>query len=307
MSISLNRRELLTLAGAGITVTAVPSLFGPPAANAAASAPSTAGLAHPDWLVDVEWLSGHLDDPSLKIIGFQEAEEFALAHLPGSLHVDQAMLGIKETDETSVAEWRTGLTSQLTALGIEPDDRVVIYDGGDFYAARVWWALDQIGHADKRVLNGGLLAWEAAGLVVETGNAAVVEPAAAVHPLLPNDDAIATIDEVLAALDAGLVTFVDARKSDAYAKGHIPGAISIPLEENPVGEPPPYLKSADDLRAIYAAVDPAKPVIPYCQGGVRSAATYFVLRQLGYEQVSLFTGSWAEWSADPARPVETGA
>jgi len=45
-------------------------------------------------------------------------------------------------------------------------------------------------------------------------------------------------------------------------------------------------------------------VIPYCLTGVRSAATYVTLTALGYPDVSLFTGSWAEWSADPERPVE---
>jgi thiosulfate/3-mercaptopyruvate sulfurtransferase len=53
-----------------------------------------------------------------------------------------------------------------------------------------------------------------------------------------------------------------------------------------------------------AGVTPDRLVIPYCLTGVRSAVTYFTLRALGYERVTLFTGSWAEWSADPARPVE---
>ena len=64
-------------------------------------------------------------------------------------------------------------------------------------------------------------------------------------------------------------------------------------------------KSPEELRAMYAAagVTPDLTVIPYCLTGVRSAVTYFTLRALGYEDVSLFTGSWAEWSADPSREV----
>jgi thiosulfate/3-mercaptopyruvate sulfurtransferase len=34
--------------------------------------------------------------------------------------------------------------------------------------------------------------------------------------------------------------------------------------------------------------------------------TYFTLRLIGYDDVSLFTGSWAEWILDPNRPVTTG-
>jgi len=51
-------------------------------------------------------------------------------------------------------------------------------------------------------------------------------------------------------------------------------------------------------------VTPDHPVIPYCSTGVRSANTYFTLRALGYEQVKLYSASYAEWSADPKRPVD---
>ena len=57
---------------------------------------------------------------------------------------------------------------------------------------------------------------------------------------------------------------------------------------------------------MYAAkgVTPDRPVIPYCSTGVRSANTYFTLKALGYEQVRLYSPSYAEWSANPERPVE---
>jgi thiosulfate/3-mercaptopyruvate sulfurtransferase len=45
-------------------------------------------------------------------------------------------------------------------------------------------------------------------------------------------------------------------------------------------------------------------IIPYCSSGVRSAVTYFTLRQMGYDNVALFTGSFDEWVSDPSRPVE---
>jgi thiosulfate/3-mercaptopyruvate sulfurtransferase len=60
---------------------------------------------------------------------------------------------------------------------------------------------------------------------------------------------------------------------------------------------------------MYAAqgVTPDKPVIPYCSTGVRSAVTWFTLSALGFENVRLYSASFAEWSSDPSRPIETQA
>ena len=55
-----------------------------------------------------------------------------------------------------------------------------------------------------------------------------------------------------------------------------------------------------------AGVTTDKTVIPYCAIGVRSAATSFTLRLIGYEDVALFTGSWKEWSSHPESPVAPG-
>ena len=56
-------------------------------------------------------------------------------------------------------------------------------------------------------------------------------------------------------------------------------------------------RPADEVRALYESlgVTPNKTIIPYCQGGYRSANTYLVLRMLGYPQVRNYLGSWSEW------------
>ena len=47
------------------------------------------------------------------------------------------------------------------------DDRGVAYDDvGGWVAARLWWMLDNLGHRQVRVLDGGFPAWTAAGLPV---------------------------------------------------------------------------------------------------------------------------------------------
>src|SRR5690606_18457518 len=101
--------------------------------------------------------------------------------------------------------------------------------------------------------------------------------------------------------------FVDARSQGEFADGHIPGAVNVHFIDNAVGGDLKSWKSPADLLAMYeaAGVSPNQRAIPYCSSGVRSATTYFTLRQIGFENVALFTGSFAEWTADSNRPVET--
>jgi thiosulfate/3-mercaptopyruvate sulfurtransferase len=271
-----------------------------------ASPAAGSGYARPEWLADAVWLPAHLADPTVKIVALTPSGDFAKGHIPGAAQIDWPDLEIVETSDQSVATWRGEVEQKLTALGIAPADTVVVYDGGTFYAARLWWILHQLGHADVRILNGGYPAWTAAGGEVETGPS-TAKPAVQPYVGTPDESAIAELTEVKATLDDPNVSFVDARTPQEYRVGHLPGAVNVEFTQN--GEPnqPHYWKSADDLRAMYAAagVTPEKTIVPYCTTGVRSAATYFTLRLIGYEHVALFTGSWKEWSSHPELPVAT--
>lgn len=261
--------------------------------------------AHPEWFADPTWIADHLDDPSVRIIALTPPDDFAKAHIPGAVQVDWPDLNLTDSADATVEKWRGDIGKRLTDLGVTTDSTVVIYDGGTFYGARLWWILDQLSHKDKRILDGGLSAWTRAGGTIETG-AAKPSPASLPYQGTPNEATLARLDEVEKASATGSAALVDARTSDEYAKGHIPGAVNIPFLDNARPNRGGTWKSPADLRAMYTAkgVTPGHPVIPYCSTGVRSANTYFTLRALGYEQVKLYSASYAEWSADPKRPVD---
>ncbi|MGE3799004.1 MAG: sulfurtransferase [Thermomicrobiales bacterium] len=271
----------------------------------AAQSPEPAGYAHPDWFADPAWLAEHIGRDDLSIVALTATDDFAAGHIPGAAQIDWPAFEIVETDESSVETWQGEVEAILTDLGIERSNTVVVYDGGTFWAGRLWWILHFLGHEDVRVLNGGLQAWTASGGELETEPSAV-SAAGSLYQGTPNQDVIVTIDEAVAAFEAEEAIFVDARSAGEFAEGHIPGAVNIPFTDNAVDGEPRFWKTPEELLAHYAAagITPDLRVIPYCTTGVRSAVTYFTLRQLGFENVSLFTGSFAEWSADPERPVE---
>ncbi len=241
-----------------------------------ASPQPDSGYAHPEWLADASWLTEQIAEPSVKVVALTPADDFAAGHVPGAAQIDWPDLEIVETGDQSVATWRGEVEQKLTALGLAPADTIVVYDGGTFYAARLWWILHQLGHADVRILNGGFPAWTAAGGQLETG-ASTVPPA--VHPYVgaPDESAIASIDEVKAALDDPSVAFVDARSPRDYRDGHLPGAVNVEFSQNGEPDQPHYWKPAAELRAMYTAlgITPDKTIVPYCWRGVFSAATYF--------------------------------
>ena len=110
------------------------------------------------------------------------------------------------------------------------------------------------------------------------------------------------------------VLVVDARPSEAFDKGHIPGAAHLDqsaLSEDRDGVPN-ELKKPEALRDLLAAagIDADKHLVVYSametSADLKSATRLFwALEYLSYERVSLLDGGFAKWVGE-SRAVETG-
>jgi thiosulfate/3-mercaptopyruvate sulfurtransferase len=124
-------------------------------------------------------------------------------------------------------------------------------------------------------------------------------------------------DQSVQVIDARTVNEFKGNDIRAIRGGHIPGAISIPYEQN-WKDPAAGLKLAkkevktnagmslktkDELNALYAKLDPNKETVVYCQSGVRAAETATVLQNLGYKNVKIYDSSWLGWASHLASPV----
>jgi thiosulfate/3-mercaptopyruvate sulfurtransferase len=254
-------------------------------------------------LVNAAWLATQIGDPNLRIVAVAPTSDFDAGHIPGATQLGYSVLDITDTSATGLNAWESKISSTMTSLGITPDSTVVVYDYGTHYSPRLWWVLKQFDQANVYVLDGGYQSWVSTSLAVETGLPQTPPPSAP-YNASPDLSATADIPAVQAAIESGDVAIVDARTPEEYAAGHIPGAVNIPFTDNYDADG--TLLGIDDLTALYASqgVTPDKPVIVYCSTGVRAASDVFALDYLAYPNVSLYLGSYNEWSADPSLPVE---
>ncbi len=182
------------------------------------------------------------------VLDVRPRRDFARGHIPGAYGIE---LG---TPLVVWVGWLVPFGAPLALVADNPADRE--------QAVR---QLIRIGYDDLRgYLEGGLAAWEAAGL-----------PVARVELMAVNE-----LRERLAAGDAPIV--LDVRQDAEWTAGHIPGAIHIENGRLPYDELP---------------LPQDRPIAIHCQHGARSVAGFSALTRRGYRNLSVIKGGFAAWEA----------
>ncbi|HSI56960.1 MAG TPA: sulfurtransferase [Ideonella sp.] len=246
-------------------------------------------------------------------------QAFLAGHVPGAvyLNLDQALSGPKTgLNGRHPLPQLEDFVKRMAELGAGKDTQIVAYDSsGGMYAARLWWLMRWAGHRAAAVLDGGLPAWRAAGLELETGPAQPRTPGS----LVAGPTLVKTVDhaQVRANIDTPASLVVDARAPDRFRGenetldaigGHIPGARNRLFRDN-LG-PDGRFKPAEQLKAEWSALTggrPAGELINQCGSGVTACHNLLALEVAGLPGAALYPGSWSEWSSLPGSPIATGA
>lgn len=85
---------------------------------------------------------------------------------------------------------------------------------------------------------------------------------------------------------------IDVRESAEYRKGHIPGAVNVPLSQ-----------LGDDSAKLARYRKSGVPVVVACQSGTRAGRAASVLRKLEFEKVYTLSGGMGGWTKENL-PVE---
>jgi thiosulfate/3-mercaptopyruvate sulfurtransferase len=235
-------------------------------------------------------------------------------HLPGAqyAHLDRDLAGAKTgRNGRHPLPARADLAAAAGRWGIAPGVQAVTYDGqGSPYAARAWWLLRWLGHAEVAVLDGGRAAWVAAGGPLESGRA----DARPRPPYPAQTAAMPTVDAATLQARLGEVALFDARAGERYrgevepldpVAGHIPGATLRFFKDNLL--PDGRYKPAAQLRQEWQAlIDGRSDVVQQCGSGVTACHNLLAMAHAGLGDATLYPGSWSEWCSDPARPVARG-
>jgi rhodanese-related sulfurtransferase len=193
-------------------------------------------------------------DDGAVVLDLRGSAAFGTGHVPGSLNV--ALSG-------QFAAWAGALVPADRPILLVGEDAASAEEGA-VRLARV--GLDRVlGYMD-----GGVAAWHAAGRDVST------------TPQI-------TVDELEAqSKENPKLQVVDVRRPAEFATGHVPGAISRPL---------------DRLERDLAGLDPTRPTAVICAGGYRSATGASLLQRLGFKDLRDVVGGTSAW-IEAGRPVE---
>ena len=264
-----------------------------------------------DLLVSTEELARMIESSEVTVIhvGFETSgpgkvrrASYSDGHLPGARHLrGEDLNGPQVTLLPALSRWPA-----LSALGILPGRRVVLYDTGlGLEAAAAFVALESVGLADHAALLDGMwVKWVSEGRPLcrwsEEAPPADLEPGSSA--------VAATKAETEALLKESRATLVDARAGERAVQRPSSAAPSVrlPWTADLVHLNFPLLKGEEELRRLWRSVPPRTDhrVLVAARHWREAAHAYFVARLLGY-RAQILDGSVEDLLREAA-PLERG-
>ncbi len=275
-------------------------------------------------LVTPAELSDLLKTEKIVLIDTRSPESYAEGHIPGAVNVHAIFTYLATSTPEGFAALRDTFVKAFSDAGLSGDETAIVYEqsmnSGFGQSCRGYVLLTHLGYPKVKVLHGGYAAWTAAGLPTTTEAPEVIGKP---FPVKPGASVLVDLDTMTKAVAASHIVKLDVRDVDEWIadssspygkdfcprKGRIPGAVWIEwyrmMKPTPAG---PMFKSGEEILAECASVgiDRDTPVVLYCFKGARASNTLVALKEAGIKDVTLYFGSWNEWSRDPALPIEEG-
>jgi len=272
-------------------------------------------------LVTTSWLQDHLSDCKLvlldasmnKVVGKKAVEYDKLTLIPETKKLDlENTLCDMNSSQTHAFPTAKQFSLEAQRLGIKSDSTVVIYDNQGIYSApRAWWIFQAMGFTNVLVLDGGLPKWISENReTVSEYSLGITEQGDVKGSFKSN--LVCDSKYIMEHLYNDLFTVVDARSNERFLgmmpeprsgvrSGHIPESINLPFAEVLDGD---SFKTQEQITAIFETIvkDDCQLIFS-CGSGITACIILLASRIAGYQSVTLYDGSWADWGGNELFPI----
>lgn len=280
-----------------------------------------AAWAQSGTIVDLQYVKAAQQRGAI-IWDVRASNQYLEGHIPGAINFGDIGTVLRDPNREDFIDLAE-INAIFNKAGLDIYKEIVVYGSrGNPYSYFGLFTIHYFGGKQAKVFHDGIDGWADAGLPIEKTSSTL---GSINIKLAPQENLVVSNEQMRKLYNNQSVQVVDARTFNefkgndirAIRGGHIPGAISIPYEQN-WKDPTTGLKLAkkevktnagmslktkDELNALYAKLDPNKETVVYCQSGVRAAETATVLQNLGYKNVKIYDSSWLGWASHLASPV----
>lgn len=279
------------------------------------------GKLLPSSVVSVHWLAEHIEKPYVKVLDASwflpgterdPEQEWREKRIPGAKYFDfDRKVAEPDTELPHMLPSAALFSDEVSKLGINHQDHIVVYDSqGIFSSPRVWWMFRAMGHENVAVLDGGLPAWEHAGLPLETCLPEL--PEATSYQAVYQPEWVIDAERLQQRLSDTDTVVLDARPAarfygtvpeprEGVRSGHMPNAKSLPFTQLVKDG---HFMAVEQLAQRFDALsDPEQALIFSCGSGVTACTLALAAELTGRKNLAVYDGSWTEWGRSLTYPV----
>ncbi len=272
-------------------------------------------------MVDLEYVKAAQQRGAI-LLDVRSTKDYLQGHIPGAISIGDIGTVLRDPNREDYIDLAE-INSIFNKAGLDINKEVISYGPrGNPYAYFGLFTIQYFGGKQGKVFHDGIDGWIDAGLPIEKNPSTL--PSVSVK-LVPQPQLVVSNEEMRKLYSNKSVQVIDARTVNefkgndirAIRGGHIPGALSIPYEQNwrdpqtasklakkeVKNNAGMSLKSKEELNQLYTNLDPNKETVVYCQSGVRASETAAVLQNLGFNKVKIYDSSWLGWASHLSSPV----